>query len=399
MEAQEYPVRHFTHGGKVIRPYDITSWSLPLQKGLESHEIDQYTSLIDNNIEKLPLNFNFMTPPEKGAWGMAFNVNENESFKDAFTLLSEKNKVYRTEEDFTVDGKIIPKGSFIASGSSDLKKLQASMTAAPVFLQKKPSVKMQEVRLPRIAMMVTWFHDMDAGWTRFVFDTYHIPYTVIHPEDIATEDLSNYDFLIFPDMSKSVLMDGKYSENGYYQPNFPPQYTQGIGKPGLQKIMEFVNNGGKILSWGKSTDLFEGTQKIKSEKGQETEFVLPIRNIGPQLRKQGLYCPGTLIAVNWKPDHPLTLGMESRTGIFYRGNPVFTTSLPGFEMDRRVIGWFPEEHLIMSGYAENIKLVGNKPIMVWLRRGKGQMVLYGFSPIFRDSTPVTYKLVFNALFI
>ncbi len=399
MEAQEYPVRHFTHGGKVIRPYDITSWSLPLQKGLESHEIDQYTSLIDNNIEKLPLNFNFMTPPEKGAWGMAFNVNENESFKDAFTLLSEKNKVYRTEEDFTVDGKIIPKGSFIASGSSDLKKLQASMTAAPVFLQKKPSVKMQEVRLPRIAMMVTWFHDMDAGWTRFVFDTYHIPYTVIHPEDIATEDLSNYDFLIFPDMSKSVLMDGKYSENGYYQPNFPPQYTQGIGKPGLQKIMEFVNNGGKILSWGKSTDLFEGTQKIKSEKGQETEFVLPIRNIGPQLRKQGLYCPGTLIAVNWKPNHPLTLGMESRTGIFYRGNPVFTTSLPGFEMDRRVIGWFPEEHLIMSGYAENIKLVGNKPIMVWLRRGKGQMVLYGFSPIFRDSTPVTYKLVFNALFI
>ena len=40
METQTYPVRLFTPGGKIIRPYDITSWSLPLHKGLESHEID-----------------------------------------------------------------------------------------------------------------------------------------------------------------------------------------------------------------------------------------------------------------------------------------------------------------------------------------------------------------------
>ena len=398
MEAQRYPVRHFTHGGKVIKPYDITSWSLPLQKGLENHEIDQYTDIINKNIEKLPLNFNFMSP-EKASWGMAFNVNDNESFKDAFTLLSEKHKVYRTEEDFKVNGKLVPKGSFVASNSSDLKNLMKTMTVTPVPLSKKPSVNMKMIKMPRIALMVTWFHDMDAGWTRFIFDTYHIPYTEIHPEDIATLDLSNFDFLIFPDMSKSVLMDGKYSDNGYFEPIFPPRYTQGIGKKGLEKIMEYVNNGGKILSWGRSTDIFEGTMKIHAANGPEEEFVLPIRNIGKQLRKQGLYCPGTLIAVSWKQGHPLTLGMENRTGIFYRGNPVFKTSIPGFNMDRRVIGWFPEHNLMMSGYAEHINLVANKPIMVWLRRGKGQMVMYGFSPIFRDSTPVTYKLVFNALFI
>ncbi len=161
----------------------------------------------------------------------------------------------------------------------------------------------------------------------------------------------------------------------------------------------FVNSGGKILSWGRSTDLLEGTLKIHAEAGPEVLFVLPFRNISSELRKQGLYYPETLIAINWKQDHPLTLGMENHTDIFYRGNPVFKTSIPGFEMYRRVIGRFPEENLIMSGYAEHIKLVANKPIMVWLRRGKGQMVLYGFSPIFRDSTPVTYKLVFNALFL
>ena len=89
--------------------------------------------------------------------------------------------------------------------------------------------------------------------------------------------------------------------------------------------------------------------------------------------------------------------MAKQTGIFYRGNPVFRTSIPGFDMDRRVIGWFPEYHILLSGYAEHLNLVGNKPVMVWLKKGEGQMVLYGFSPIFRASTPVTYKLVFNAL--
>ena len=39
MEKQEFPVRHYSTGGEMIRPYDITSWSLPLHRGLVSHEI------------------------------------------------------------------------------------------------------------------------------------------------------------------------------------------------------------------------------------------------------------------------------------------------------------------------------------------------------------------------
>ncbi|MBN2615022.1 MAG: hypothetical protein JXR71_04950 [Bacteroidales bacterium] len=397
MEAQQYPVRRFTTGGEVIRPYDITSWSLPLHKGLESKAIDVFSKTINDNITQLPLNFNFMKPVSEKGWGLAFSVNDNESFKTAFALLSEKETVYRTSEDFSVNGTRVPKGSFLVQNSAALKKIVSSLTTTPLALESKPAVKMQEVKLPRIALLETWFHDMDAGWTRFVFDTYHIPFTVLHPEDIAKADLSNYDYLIFPDQSKSVIMDGKYSESGYFQPNYPPEYTKGIGKSGLQKIMEYVNGGGKVLSWGRSTNLFLGTLTVQPKKGEKENFVLPYRNLGPRMAKEGLYCPGTLIKVNWKSSHALTLGMEPSTGIFYRGNPVFQTLIPGFDMDRRVIGTFPEDHLIMSGYAENIKLIGNKVAMVWLSKGKGQMVLYGFSPIFRASSPVTYKLVFNAL--
>jgi hypothetical protein len=45
------------------------------------------------------------------------------------------------------------------------------------------------------------------------------------------------------------------------------------------------------------------------------------------------------------------------------------------------------------------ELLANKPVMVWVRKGKGQIVLFGFSPQFRASTPASYKLLFNALLL
>ena len=40
MESQRYPERHYTPGGELIRPYDITSWSLPLHMGVRSIQVD-----------------------------------------------------------------------------------------------------------------------------------------------------------------------------------------------------------------------------------------------------------------------------------------------------------------------------------------------------------------------
>ncbi|MFW5778391.1 MAG: hypothetical protein ACOCW7_04385, partial [Bacteroidota bacterium] len=86
-------------------------------------------------------------------------------------------------------------------------------------------------------------------------------------------------------------------------------------------------------------------------------------------------------------------------GVFHRGSPVFRTSVPSGDMDRRVLGSFANENVLMSGYAENEEMLENLPAIIWLKKGEGQMVLSTFNPQFRASTQGTFKLLFNSLLL
>jgi hypothetical protein len=206
-------------------------------------------------------------------------------------------------------------------------------------------------------------------------------------------------------------MSGKYgSGSNYYITSYPPEFTKGIGKEGMNKLMAFVDAGGLIISWGQSTKLFEGTLTIAGEKekdkkkdsGEEAdkeEFQLPFSDVSEQMKKAGLDCPGSLVRINLKKDHPLTYGMPRSIGVFFRGQPAFRTSVPNFDMDRRVIGITSEKDIRISGYVEKEEVLGNKPLMIWMKKGKGQFVLFGFNPNFRASTHATYKLLFNSILL
>ena len=69
------------------------------------------------------------------------------------------------------------------------------------------------------------------------------------------------------------------------------------------------------------------------------------------------------------------------------------------DMDRRVIGTYPEKEILMSGYASNEEKMGNQAAMIWMKKGKGQFVFYGFNPQFRASTQTSFKLLFNAILL
>ena len=394
MEKQVFPVRRYTPGGEVVRPYDVTSWSLPLHRGLISHEIEKRDLTFESKLKLLkgdyyPLHEGYKLPA-------IFPSTSNGSYMAAFLAMQSGLKVDRLNQELSINGKTFGKGSFVIRGNDAvmLNRIVKESLSEPGFIEQPEKLVLSSLSMPRIALVETYLNDMDAGWTRYLFDTYKLPYIILHPDNFENTDfVNNFDVVIIPNSSKSILMNGKPEAQGS---PLHPDYQKGMGEKGFEKLLHFINQGGKVISWGQSTDLFTGLLEFTEGETRE-EFILPFTNEADLASKAGLFIPGSLVSVKLKQDHPLTYGMPQEVGVFYRGIPLFSTSIPRFDMDRRVIGLFPEKDILISGYCENEEKMANKAAMIWLKKGRGQLILYAFNPQFRASSQATYKLFFNAL--
>lgn len=402
MESQQYPVRHYTPGGEMIKPYDITSWSLPLHRGVECDEIDVRSETLENALKQLEGQYRIPKSIPNDYQAAVFPFSNNESYKAAFLAKEMDLPVHYVSQEVNVGNQSLNEGAFIIPSSNanrkDVSRLIEQVDVPPLFAEEQPDGEWQNLDFPKIALIETYQHDVDAGWTRYVFDIYNIPFDVIHPGEIQEMELNNYDVLVFPDQDKSVFLKGKYeSENQYRMSDYPPEYTKGMEKEGLRKVMNFVDEGGKIVSWGESTELFMGKQTIPINEEEKETFRLPIDNVAEDIKENGFYCPGSFVKIDLDNQRVFTRGMPDKTGVFYRGDPVFSTHTPVFDMDRRVLGHFPEENILLSGFAEKEKEIAEKPAWVWVKKGSGELIMFSFKPQFRASTQADYKMIFNSL--
>jgi hypothetical protein len=399
MESQKYPERHYIPGGELIEPYDITTWSLPLHMGLKCVKADSRNTELESSLARVDSSYT-LAIPYRDAASYILPVTDNGSYKIAFIALHKGIPVSRNSQDTVIAGIKVPAGSFIIEKGQGTEELIRSADFPVIYSDQAPGSEWNKIHLPRIALVETWFHDMDAGWTRYILDTYGVDYTVLRPGEMTSGAFTGkFDLLVFPDDPASVLKDGKYKDKDqYYLANYRPEFTKGMGAKGVDTLLAFINGGGKVISWGESTALFDANFALKS-KGKTDDFRLPFHDVSSDVSMKDLNCPGSLIRMNLFRGTPLTAGMGTETGIFFRGRPVFTTSIPHADMNRRVVGYFGENELLMSGFIYGEKLLANKSAMVWINKGKGSLVLMGFSPIFRASVPATYKLFFNSLLL
>jgi hypothetical protein len=400
LERQEYPERRYMPGGEIIKPYDITSWSLPLSMGVDAIEINTKSTKLEGSIVAIESVSLFKNDDQQGEY-MVFLAGDNESFKAAFTAMSSNGKVFRTSNDLNINNVKVAKGSFVIPVESKNLISQMKLNVSPLFTNDIEANMIVEVKLPSIAIVDSWFHDMDAGWTRYVFDSYNIPFKVLRPDDLGDEKLiKDYQVIIFPNQNADLLATGKRKRDEDYWPiNLPPQFAKGMGTKGKNNLLKFIDNGGKILSWGQSAELFLGMLTIELEKDKKEEFTLPVNDVSSTIKKNGLEAIGCHVKVNSLQGSALTYGMPKTFPIFFSGSPVFETSIPYFDTDRRVILTFPEGDPRLSGYMKNGELLENKAAMVWVKKNKGQLLLFGFNPQFRGQTSGTFKLIFNALLL
>lgn len=254
----------------------------------------------------------------------------------------------------------------------------ASTALAPVRAISWVANGLTNSKTRRIAMFRNWSPSMDEGWTRWVFDQYHIPYTMITAKDIRAGNLgARFDAIILPDQNAAQIAGGP---RGAY----PDSLKGGLGADGAKQLAAFVGAGGTLVAFNEASDYAIDA------------LSLPVKDVLAGLHPTDFYAPGSIFRVDFDRSNPLARGMTSpQSAVWFEGSPAFEVTDPA---RATVIARYPAQgDPLLSGWLLGGEHINGKAALVDVKQGKGHVVLFGFRPQYRAQSMSTYPLVWNAL--
>lgn len=302
-----------TAQGEAERPYDVAGWTLPLQMGIEAPAV--------------------------------IAIRETASERK-LTQLKDPNQVR-------------------ADLALTLKKGDESPIKNPL---KQPV---------RIGIYRPWLSNMDEGWTRYVFDTFNVPYSSVRDADIRRGGLnSKFDALILSSQASTQIVNGNVAGT------LPPEYTGGISEAGVKNLKEFVTNGGMLICFDDSCDL-----AIK-------EFNLPLRNVLEGVKTSEFYCPGSIVALEVDNKNPIASTLPATLPAYFINSSAFVAAA---DANVRVIARYAKDNVLMSGWLLGEDKLRGQIALAEVGVGKGRIVLFGFRPQHRGQSWATLPFIWNAL--
>ncbi|MEP6622165.1 MAG: M14 metallopeptidase family protein [bacterium] len=254
----------------------------------------------------------------------------------------------------------------------------ASTPLAPVKATPWVATGLSNAHTRRIAIFQNANASMDEGWTRWVFDTYKVPFTVITAHDIRAGNLNaKFDAIVIPDQNARAISGGP-------QGNYPDSLKGGVGEPGKEALAAFVDAGGTIVAFNDASNY-----AIEA-------LALPVKNVLEGVRNTDFYAPGSLLKVEFDRNNALAAGLTSpESSVWFEASPAFDVT----DATRAtVIARYPAAgNPLLSGWLLGAPKLAGKAAMVSVTRGKGKVVLFGFRPQYRGQTMATLPLVWNAL--
>lgn len=326
-ERQLYPDR--LAGGAPERPYDVAGWTLPMQMGVEAYPVA--------------------------------HIREPESQR-RLTLVREETEVRR-------DLGLMPNAA----------KMEWADRARNLAVVKEVSPILNPIRRPvRLALYKGWTGSMDEGWTRWLFDTFNVPYTSLRDADVRGGSLrAKYDVIVLPSMRLREIVEGRSKETA------PAEFTGGIGEGGVANLRRFVEEGGTLICWDDSTEL-----PLK-------HFNLPVRNVLDGLRPADFYCPGSVLRVEVETSHPLARGYRAEADAYFVNSAAFDVTDPA--RARVVARYADKEEVLRSGWLLGADKLAGRAALVEATLGRGRVILFGFRPQHRGQTWGTFSFIFNAI--
>lgn len=308
---QTYPHR-VDEKGNVDVPYDVAGWTLPLQMGVETYTISQ--------IVEYP-----------------HSARQLEKIMDI-------NQVRQT----------------------------LNLDAAKEAFAKLPNPLKTN---PRIGLYKGFTASMDEGWTRFVFDTFQIPFKSVSDADVRAGNL-NYDVIILAADGENQIV------NGLKEENYPKEFTGGITDQGAENLKKFVENGGKLICFDDSCEMI-----IK-------RFNLPVKNVLKDLKRAEFYCPGSILSLDIDNANPLARTFSKQTAAYFINSSAFEVT----DASRvKSVATYAKNNALLSGWLLGEKYLNGKTALAEAAYGKGKIVLFAFRPQHRGQTFGTFPFIFNAL--
>ncbi|MCC6317077.1 MAG: hypothetical protein IT361_05230 [Gemmatimonadaceae bacterium] len=257
----------------------------------------------------------------------------------------------------------------------------APATSAPIAAIPEPHYSvagLTENRGRRIGIYRSYTASMDEGWTRWVFDVNRIPFTSLVDRDIKAGNLNaRFDAIIIPDQSAAAITRGLPSA-------YPDSVRGGLGETGTRALVEFVEQGGTLLTFNDAS-LFA----IDAMK-------LPVRNVLNGVRNTDFYAPGSILAAEATPAHPAARGLTAPVlGVWFEDSPAFEITDP--TRATAVLTYPATGNPLLSGWLLGGQRLNGKAAMVEATVGKGKVVLFGFRPQYRGQTNATYPLIWDAI--
>jgi hypothetical protein len=406
-EPQDHPNDFLYEGGPPIPPYDNAGWTLAYQMGV------QFDRMLDDFKASMEVIDAWNISPPEGRiatprWaptGYVLSPRQNNVFTAVNRLLKAGVTVYRVTRDderaragagdFWIPAREHPRQNARENPTS--ARLLDSLGLTVEASNRMPASAVR-LRPARIGLVDRYGGIMPSGWTRWIFEQFEFPYSVVFPPELDAGGLNaKYDVLVFVD---GAIPERDPRGGGFMpSPDAVPEEFRGqlgnvtIGQT-VPRIREFLENGGTVLTIGGSTVLAR-------------HLGLPIEDHlvenGPDgqprhLPREKYYIPGSLLRVTVDNDAPVAWGMPEQADVMFDDSPVFRLGAGAEAAGIRRIAWFDTPAPLRSGWAWGQQHLQGGAAIVSAPVGRGTLYLFGPEIAFRAQPHGTFRLLFNGLF-
>ena len=396
-EPQDHPNDFQYEGGPPIAPYDAAGWTLAY---LMNVEFDRFQDDFNGPFQRIPYGElqKVEAKPITLAKGYLINAESNNAFIAVNELLKAKENVFRIRSG-------ADQGDFFIPSNAKVQKIiQGLVSNSGLELRSTSAIpsNISKISELRIALWDTYGGSMASGWVRFLMEQYHFNAKIIYPQDIDAGNLnSKYDAIIF--VSGAIPpVSTRSTSNRSNEPkpeSIPAEFRAQLGiisqEKSIPELKKFMEQGGKIISMGSSTNL-------------AYHLGLPLRNALVEMGKDGqenrlaaekYYVPGSVLSVSVDNSLASAWGMQKTADVYFNNSPVFKIATADLlKGDIKPILWFSSSMPLRSGWAWGQAYLRDGITAFEANVGKGKLYAFGPEITFRAQTHGTFKLLFNQLY-